>query len=46
MYKSILQFCEKETINLDKLGARFFEQPTDMASFIDGVQKIVVKLGM
>ena len=38
MYKSILQFNESGTIRLDNICADFFENPKDVASFVNGVK--------
>ena len=39
MYKSILQFNESGTIKLDNICADFFENPNDVASFINNVKE-------
>ena len=38
MYPSILQFCKKGIINLDDICAKFFENPMDIAGFVNGVK--------
>lgn len=43
MYKSILQFCENGTINLDNICASFFENPMDIAGFVNGVKTEVLR---
>ena len=43
MYKSILQFNEYGTIKLDDICARFFENPKDVAGFVEGVKSEVLK---
>lgn len=45
MIKSIQQFCENDTINIEKLSSNFFENPTDMASLVNGIKDIVINLG-
>lgn len=37
MYKSIQQFCESGIINLDNICAGFFEDPENIAGFVNGV---------
>lgn len=39
MYKSILQFCENGIIDLDNICAGFFEDPTNIAGFVNGVRE-------
>lgn len=39
MYKSILQFNESGTIRLDNICADFFENPNDVASFVNNVKE-------
>jgi hypothetical protein len=38
MYPSILQFCKKGIIDLDDICAKFFENPMDIAGFVNGVK--------
>lgn len=44
MNKSILQFLEKDTQNLNSISANFFENPTDIAGFISGVGSVFIAL--
>ena len=43
MYKSIQQFCESGTINLDKICADFFEDPQDIAGFVRKIKDEFLK---
>lgn len=43
MYKSIHQFCENGIINLDNICAGFFEDPENIAGFVNGVKDEVLK---
>lgn len=43
MYKSIQQFCESGTINLDKICAEFFEDPQDIAGFVRKIKDEFLK---
>ena len=45
MYNSILQFSETGIANIEKAGADFFENPTDISSLVKGIQEEVLKLG-
>lgn len=45
MYKSILQFCQEGTQNLENCSADFFTNPKDMAGFIRNVGREILKLG-
>ena len=38
MYKSILQFCKEGTLNLEKSSADFFDNPKDIAGFVEKVK--------
>ena len=43
MYKSIQQFCESGIINLDNICAGFFEDPENIAGFVNGVKNEVLR---
>ncbi len=43
MYKSIHQFCENGIINLDDICAGFFEDPENIAGFVNGVKDEVLR---
>ena len=43
MYPSILQFCEKRILNLDEITAKFFEDPTKIAEFINSSKEEMLR---
>lgn len=45
MYKSILQFGEKGIVNIENIGADFFENPKDIHALVTSIQSEVLKLG-
>ena len=44
MYESILQFGEKGIANIENIGARFFETPTDINGLVKNVKTEMLKL--
>lgn len=43
MYRSIQQFCESGIINLDNICASFFEDPRNIAGFVNGVKSEILR---
>ena len=45
MYKSILQFGKKGIVNIENIGADFFEHPKDIHGLVTGIRAEVLTLG-